>query len=403
MQSFMVNTFAFATQECALLSIFHKGTSGKFYITGVEVVPNSPVKTGIGNGPIDVKRQLKRCTEVSGGFELPIRKANLGNADLPEEVIIVRRPDAVTITANSIYRSLLLFPIGVTSIGFRSGGNICRSGGTWQGTGDLWTTSRSSVIQGIILAQGEGFCFGTDDSSSAAYPCSWMLTVTLRNTSTNETYFICTQWSAEEMKESSFAILNGSGSGITLEIVDMELCEIGSPTITSAIDSSILRLIRTTGHDGGGTVLTPIALNQGDSIPSSLDIRKNFTEDDLRPLYATGNIGANALLDFGGYPQVYAGTRRIGAYGQRTAFVGAGGSCGGTAFFSPCMPGKYTFGGMSLNKDNAIVLGPGEGFAIVQSNFTSMSEFYVEAKILYDPATEIKIPVVGNTGLIKVS
>ena len=380
MQTFNVNTFAYATQEQALLSIYNKGTSGKFYIKSIEVVPNSPIQPG---GALNVKRYFRRITAVSGGFPLPYRKANLGSADLPAQVSIVRRPDAVTFVANSTFRSLLLFPTSLHGLSLRSGGGAFGKGSR-QGTADIWTTSRDTRVQGIILREGEGFAFGSSDSALPVFNYSFWLTVTIRNTSNNKTYHIFTQIAPEEMKESSFAILNGTGSGITLEIVDMEINDLGSPSNVLPYEASYLRFVRTCGHDGGGTALTPTPNNLKDAVPSGLDVRKTFIGDDLFPFLEGKKDGLNVLEDLL-YPQTYAVPRKIGTFGTRLAYQGAVGGVGQSCFGSPVLPGRFLFGGMCMSKDKAIVLNPGEGFAVVQSNNTGYAEFYIESTIIYEP------------------
>ena len=380
MQTFNINTFAYGTQEQALISIFHKGTTGKFYIKNLEVVPNSPMRNG---GAIDIKRYFNRITAVSGGYNLPYRKASLGNADLPSQVGLVRRPDGVTFVANSTMRSLIMCPISIMGLSYRTGGRIGGLG-SMTGTSDIWTTSRDTRVQGIILREGEGFAFGSSNPSQPVYPFSFWLTVTLRNTANNQTYHVFTQIAPEEMKESSFAIFNGSGSGITLEIVDMELCDLGDTVTTLPLSASYLRFIRTCGHDGGGMALTPVSNNTADAIPNSLDIRRNYIGDDLNPLYAVAKNGMKITNDLG-YPNTNQSLmRKIGTYGTRLPWMGAVGGVGINTFGSPIMAGRYTYGGYNFNKDNSIILEPGDGFAIVQSNYSGYSEFYIEATILYD-------------------
>jgi hypothetical protein len=398
LQTFNVNTFCYATQEQALISIFHSGTSGTYYIKQIEVVPNSPTQPA---GLIDVKRYFQRITAVSGGFALPYRKANLGSPDLPSQVVLVRRPDAVTFVAGSTIRSLLLFPTSLAGLSLRSGGGAFGKGSR-QGTADVWTTSRETRVEGIFLREGEGFAFGSSNPSLPVFSFSFWLTVTLRNTSTNKIYHIFTQIAPEEMKESSFAILNGTGSGITLEIVDMEINDLGSPLNALPYEASYLRFISICGTDGGGTTITPTPNNLKDSVPASLDIKKNFIGDDLFPYLAPKKLGLDVLVDLG-YPQTYAVPRKTGTFGTRLAYQGAVGGVGQACFCSPIMPGRFLYGGMSMTKDRSITLNPGEGLAVVQSNNSGYSEFYVEATILYEPATSQGFSVVGNSGLVKVA
>jgi len=380
MQTFNVNTFAYGTQEQALISFLHKGTSGKFYIKGLDINPNSPMQPG---GAIDVKRYFRRISAVSGGFDLPYRKANLGNADLPSQIELVRRPDAITFVAGSPYRSMLMFPISLQGLSLRSGGGAFGKGSR-MGTGDLWTTSRDTRIQGIILREGEGFAFGTSNSALPVFPFSFWMTITLRNTANNQTYILFTQIAPEEMKDSSLVIFNGSGSGITLEIVDIELADLGSPLNSLPFEASYLRLIRTYGHDGGLAV-TPTPNNLADSVPSDLDVRRNFMGDDLYSFYAGKKDGINLQEDLG-YPQLNTAiVRKSGTFGCRRAYQGAVAGVGVNSFGSAVMPGKMVASGMSCKKENAIVLRPNEGFAIVQSNNTGYSEFYIEATIIYEP------------------
>lgn len=389
MQTFNINTFAYGTQEQTLLSIFHKGTTGKYYIKNLEIMPNSPMQPG---GLINVQRYFRRITDVSGGFDLPYRKANLGNADLPSQVKILRRPDAVTFTAGNILRSLLMFPISLAGLSLRSGGGVFGKGSR-QGTADIWTTSRDTRVQGIILREGEGFAFGTSNAALPVFPFSFWLTVTLRNTADNKTYNIFTQIAPEEMKESSFVIFNGSGSGVTLEIVDMELGDLGSPLNALPLEASYLRLLRTYGHDGG-TAVTPTPNSLDDSVPADLEVKKNYVGDDLYCRYPGTKDGINLLEDFQ-YPTInIAGVRHAGTFGNRLAYQGAVGGCGVNSFGSSIMPGKMTSYGISSTKDKAIVLTPSTGLSVVQSNNSCYSEFYIEATIIYEPDST---PTTGAT------
>jgi hypothetical protein len=389
--TFTFRTIIHATQENALLGFRHNGTYGKFALVGFDVLPASPISSNVLLGT----RSLSRISALVGGVDVPYLKAKSGVASLPSQVQIVRRPEQVTLASPSLYRSVLPIPISMASLSLKAWGRDSTdnvSNGSWwrSGYGD-------SNIQKVLLREGQGFAL-TSASADPVYPQTLALTIVLRNASSGATYIINSQHHPSEMSGAAFAILNGSGSGITLEVVSVQVSDIGDAA-GWATTPSVLRLLRIYRLIGGKDI-APIPSRSDRAVPSFLIVRRNFLADDLGVMYMGDVTGGPNAVEYG-FPSTNAPLFfRTGCFGRRVlAQLGVANPGLALPFWNPAIWWNKTVSGINFSggHDMHIVCNPGEGFAVMQSYNTMYAEYYIEMTIEWIPDTaENKAPVVGN-------
>jgi hypothetical protein len=215
------------TGLCAALAIFNRhGSSRK--VTVHEVFfrdlssPNSANVTNI---------DFKRITEYTGGENtLTPVKLDSSNDDLPSQVICVE--DADTITSSEIeYRRIVNIP-------FYSAAAVMNRPGTLTpgNTRDNMSPSNflysnfqnASEVQGIILREGEGFAIAPK-SNLVYQTIRYKAIIKFRKTSNSHCYTI-SEMITTGADAVPIVLFNGSGSGVILEIYQVDLIEVGVNT-----------------------------------------------------------------------------------------------------------------------------------------------------------------------------
>jgi hypothetical protein len=159
---------------------------------------------------------LLRITGITGGEPITVTKRDTTDADLPSQVLLRERPDGIT-GAGSVFRQEKL------SFGLSGplGGSLATR--TYNGTGARAGTaavfsrrSTGTVIDSIILQEGEGVAL---TMPVVRLPMVLDYNFTIRNVATGVNYvadFFCPTVRNNDM--ATFALLNGTGSGVTLAV-----------------------------------------------------------------------------------------------------------------------------------------------------------------------------------------
>lgn len=388
--TYTFRTIIYATQENALLGFRHNGTYGKFALLALDILPASTLSSNTTLG----LRKITRISALVGGVDVPAVNLGTTRASLPGAVKIVRRPEQVTISSPGTFRSLLSIPTSMAHLSLKGWGRDSTDNAN---TGAWWRSGYGdSNVQKILLREGEGIALSSD-SADPVYPQTLALTIVLRNASSGATYVINSQHHPSEMSGAAFAILNGSGSGITIEVISIQVSDIGDAA-GFAVNPSVMRLLRIYKLVGGKDI-APIPSRSDQPVPSFLVVRRNFLADDLGVMYQADVTGGPSAVEYG-YPSTNAALfYRVGCFGRRVIAQSNIANPGtALAFWNPAIWWKRTVTGIDFvgGHSEHIMCNPGEGFAVVQSFNTLYAEYYVEMTIEWMPdVEENKAPVLG--------
>ena len=357
--------------EDGLLGIFNNETTDDrryFELVSLRVSPSAPmsnITAGIGrSGALS----LRRITALSGGDSVTPILMDTADAALPAQVLIRNDPDSVT--ASDIFRRIADAPAYSSTIA-----NTQFSSRTYGGSmvthqkshyADIWRGGESVDVEPIILREGQGLAifqdeFGTQHSMQTA--------AVVTNTATGATY-ICrsTDLSTDRrLGNATFAIFNGSGSGVTLAVKLWVL-----PMDGEAVTLPQLRLCRIAGVALGGDTVTPIRPDTSKSVPSALQIVSGSFQPRISgewqpDYYSTHGIlygGTGAALQAWNKAQIDAGTFNRATMTQNFRAIGE-------------TPGGIRVG--TLNDDmmfdaepgKGIIIKPGDGLGLVAGTFVN--------------------------------
>lgn len=216
------------TGLCAALAIFNRAGSGK-KVTVNEIFfrdisgPNSTALTNI---------DFNIITAYTGGENIITpRKNDSSNDSLPSQVVAVE--DAATITATAVpFRRIVNIPFFSASQSALNRPGTLFPGNTRDGMSPAnmmyFNFQNSSAVQGIILREGEGFAI-LPKSNLVYQAVRYKAIIKFRKVSNNHCYSISeifmTQGNAVPI-----VLFNGSGSGVVLEIYQVDLIDVGINT-----------------------------------------------------------------------------------------------------------------------------------------------------------------------------
>jgi hypothetical protein len=207
---------------------------------------------------------LDRISAVSGGDEVVPFKHDTDAADLPAQVKLYENPDSVTVTS-TIRRfgdcissmTILKATMGLQAM-MRAPG-VCdsndHSGRTCEGH-NVWHVDGDTDTEPLVLNEGEGFALVRREFG---LPQAFHFGVTIRVVGTNRTYKYRDGDTGSVLEKglASIALINGSGSGVTLQVMIVSLPDMGEENIPS------YRIVRVSGpaqdpHFPGspGTIIT---------------------------------------------------------------------------------------------------------------------------------------------------
>lgn len=404
--TFFWSGFAYATQECALLSITNTNTAASrnscLAIEYIEVEPLSP-QTFDGASVAGISDNapflLARVTDVGDGVSVPVISHTLAAA-LPSQVkVLIQAPVTVTdsfsqqftephfdFTSNALSLSSLSSPFGAQF-------------GRWG--------FRDTSTQGLVLREGYGIALVVPPpaiNASLKLPSNdvWLLFVTLRDDTNNRTYTVsCECVSAGANGVASFVVFNGVGSGIVLSVLSIERFASGVANPAQSVPTQI-RYMMTRGDDGGGEVVVPLAADptytppswarivrgrlnsrcepkldsSGTSIRTSVDLTAATNPFNNQPIsseslaFATSSTGMASIFSIGTLRRAtpFAAARQLRA--------------AETGFAIGLAPTIMTSGFLARN-DSQFIIPAGRGFAVVANNSSSRNAFWVELAFTY--------------------
>lgn len=385
--SFHYSGFVSGVGDQALVCLFNNETADarrKFTVLRCNVRPHVPTIALPGT------YTLRRITALSNGDTVETVKADTASADLPSQVLV--RADCDVTNGTEVFSSQLAIPISTVGLSLRAAG--------WKPSGASDTARffnsgyGDSAIQRLTLAAGQGVAITAQSGTSPTSNAGWLVSGALRVQSTGATHYFETTVSSSPQGMAEFAVLNGSGSGVTLELVGLTFLELGPPTITTVtIDAPLVRFARVTGFDGG-EVQTAFTPDTATSTPSAMQLYANRTENPLVPYLWTNKAGNYSADDFG-YPQTNVALwRKQGIFGRAlvnmNSVMGPGQTGAWMSEFRQAPltgRGNVQHGYHFIGDANVagLVINPQEGIALVCDNFSAYNTFYVELDWTHTP------------------
>lgn len=393
--------------EDGLLAIFNNETTDErryFELVSLRVSPSAPTSNNTAGVGRAGSFSIQRISALSGGTAASVLQMDTGGAALPAQVEAVSDPDSVTTSA--VFRRIADSPAYSYSIA-----NSQFSSRTYGGSmmthqkshmADIWRGGESADVEPIILREGEGLAL-VQDSYGTQHAMQTAAVIT--NTATGATY-VCRSTDLttdRRLNEATFAIFNGSGSGVVLAVRLWVLPMDGEAVMTPPV-----RLCRISGIALGGSVVTPIKADSSTSIPSALSVQAGsfqpIISGEWQPDYYTTHglayAGAAATLQAWNRAQLDAGTFSRAVMTQNFRAIGE-------------IPGGIRVGTLhddmmfSAKPGEGIAINPGDGLGLVAgttvglggtfapgSNSTFVN-FDIEATVLHYPPPSA--PAGGNT------
>ena len=357
--------------EDGLLGIFNNESADErryFELVSLRVSPSAPLSNTTAGVGRSGALSIRRITALSGGDSVTPIRMDTADAALPAQVLVRNDPDSVT--ASDIFRRIADAPAYSSTVA-----NTQFSSRTYGGSmvthqkshyADIWRGGENADVEPIILREGQGLAIFQDEYGTQH---SMQTAAVVTNTATGATY-ICrsTDLSTDRrLNEATFAIFNGSGSGVTLAVKLWVL-----PMDGEAITLPQLRLCRIAGIALGGNTVTPIRPDTSKSVPSALQIVSGSFQPRIAgewqaDYYTThGSLygGAGTAIQGWNKAQIDAGTFNRATMTQNFRAIGE-------------TPGGVRVG--TLNDDmmfdaepgKGIIIKPGDGLGLVAGTFVN--------------------------------
>jgi len=210
--------------------------------------------------------EIRRITALSGGTQLTPVKLDSNDADLPSQVVASFNPESVT-GATSVRRDFVcsgasftraLAPLvsmlnGDSRMGLDSG-EFIRMGADPDLSKHVLREGEGLAV--VFVADGPTFCFG--------------LSMSVINQATGETYRFNDMIEPRFMNgQVAWAIVNGTGSGVILELSRMQVRELGTDDVPYITYEPI------DGIDWLSEDAIYLMADSADSLPANVFIKKN--------------------------------------------------------------------------------------------------------------------------------
>lgn len=214
---------------------------------------------------------IQRISAYVGGELVSPEELDSQNPALPSQVTIAKTPSSITITAGGAYRRTMVMselnPTRALSFLCAQANGNSNSGFD---SGEFVKLTADADITGYVLREGQGLAFVYE--SNGPSHC-YAINFRMKNLATGNSYRCSEIVRPRHMSgQSPFCVLNGSGSGIVLEIDKMQIREVGTDEIVLATYEPIEGIM---GSECDGTSACAIMANSTDTLPSGVTIRRN--------------------------------------------------------------------------------------------------------------------------------
>lgn len=384
-----------ASQDEALFLLANNGEQPIIRVRKLGIRPLSPVADGVNlSAPSPGRWLFRKTTAQSGGVAVPCNKATQATTSLPAQVLIAIYP---TVTVGSILAARLPANWGWTNTFGSLGGGPFATGFDVP-TGRLWGSvrprkSQSTAPQRLKLAEGEGFAIVSEGGQAqASWHGTWWASIVF-NVGGTATFYASTALTSITPDSATFGIFNGSGSGVTIEIVSIDIMHTGDNGNADNVAFPGVAPVRLYGVPTGGLVETPIVYDTSSPSLPLVELRRGVSWSPMQINgFRMGNKGG-VSEDNLGYPGAnVALTRNAGRYGR--SYPAAFATYGITPTVAGLPATEFNvhraMHGIDLLRVRAYVQGPtlrnGESLALVLENPSPTSTFIVEAVFTAEPA-----------------
>lgn len=237
----------------AALSVFNKTGSTKI----VHIKNISITSLDVLTQAVPSQADIRTISAVVGGVAISPTKYDSTASAIPSQVSILKKPASVTLTNQPLFRHLS----APSNNHLRALGTLCKSWNEILSFLHRWNDATTSQVQKITLREGQGI---TVSPTNSLYNAQYRLEITIKIGSS--TYFIPCEGGIDN--NPFFALLNGTWSGVTIEVLKISLYE----TWTDEIP---LFSIETIDWADWGETITQTNSDSTDSLNASILIRKN--------------------------------------------------------------------------------------------------------------------------------
>lgn len=334
---------------------------------------------------------LSRTSAQTGGVNVPLVPMNTSAAAVPSEVKVAVFPE---VTATSRLRQLMVLPTLATSPL-----NNPSLGDRYQLSQVLKQGYQDTSTTPVVLAEGEGVALFSGDPNRGPNGMSWTLTLVLLVGT--DTFVATLGLTAAIGGIAALGVFNGSGSGVTVNVLQMTVSYVGEPGAGLETTSApYIRVSRVSGYDGG-EVQAPIAMNTNSLLPSSMKVVRGlpWNQSKSLPFIGMSKMGGLSPQDLG-YPHTNAQLVRKSATFRQfmigmTSCSNHGGGAVATTFLQTEHFENEVMSGMDLSGPNAevsgIVLRKGEGVALIANNNSPFQWLWVECCWVRSPGGEFPV------------
>lgn len=341
----------------AILAIGNEVGSGKVIRIKEISIQMQGCSPSVGTTGMEV---LTLISAHEGGDSLSIYEFDSNNS-LPAQVT-AKSNSRITVTANSIFRRSVCAPSLRSN---RTPPIFALQGAHNAGLNFSQIFSRqSTTCQGIVLREGEGLAWYTP---AGARPQSNYFGVCVQFSTTeagNPTYGFRETYNTLADDTPGFSLMNGTGSGVVIEVTKVDVYEIGDDTVPC------FSIIPIDGIDplNEGYTVTPIKMDSlNDDLPASIKIRSNASTHHFQRKNGVEKFnGTMDCLNFVPFGSSFANP--LSTYAYYWTRSGAG-----PRFRNYAIPAfgadriQFSGAGRFVNKvfEGEIVLRPGDGIAVV--------------------------------------
>lgn len=257
--------------QCAALALFNRTGSGRKVTISEILIKDMSAPNNAGTAFTDI--DFMRITGYVGGESAIVpQKHDPNNDSLPAGVVALEDCDSVT-TSGTTFRAINIMPWWNETQSALNRPGALTPGNTKDGintsTFFYQNFSRVTDIQGLILREGEGFCI-MPRSNAVYYPVKYKAIVKFRKTSNSHCYSIS---NAVVMAGDRIpmVLFNTAGSGVVLEIYQVDLIDIGSQ-----IYPNLFSVERIDSCDVAHSLLSDISLfdSNNESLVGKIDYRR---------------------------------------------------------------------------------------------------------------------------------
>jgi hypothetical protein len=217
--------------QCAALALFNRTGSGRKVTISDVLLRDMSAPNAVAIAAMDVVR----ISNYTGGDNaLTPDKHDPNNDSLPATVVAFEDCDTVSVVGNA-FRTIPVIPWWNESQSVLNRPGTLTPGNTREGmsTSNFFYQNfeRVTTIQGLILREGEGVAV-MPKANAVYYPMKYKMIIKFRKTSNNHCYSLsdAVVLSGDRIP---IVLFNGSGSGVILEVYQIDIIDVGSSTFPS--------------------------------------------------------------------------------------------------------------------------------------------------------------------------